>query len=556
MDKQSSFSSFLVQTNSVSSDVIHSLNYHDDQELIVLISDKFDFSKNYLEKLKSYYDSLPKTLLLNDSVDNECLKLMTKEQAYSFMVVPFERKNACLNVAMKNPLDQCMKDKLSYFFEETIVPYFVEASVLNKFLRERFPFEEELKEKFEAVLSRVKKINFGKIVTYDVNYDEPVQLLDYILREGIKLNASDIHIGLENSFINIAYRVDGDLQTKIFEFGKIADILLRRIKVLASLDTTSSLLPQDGTFPYSFDGKNFNMRVSVLQAKRGFSVVMRISSIDKVSIDLEKAIYDQRTRDTLHSFINKKEGMLIISGPTGSGKTTTLYASLMKMFDGGKRKIFSIEDPVEMNLSGVTQVQLSEEIGLNYSTILKAALRQDPDVIMLGEIRDQETANIAARAAITGHKVLSTMHTKDTIGVVDRFLNLDVDSFILGAGLNLVISQRLMKKICTFCKKEKVPGESDRKILCAMLGKPVDIEKLYFGVGCNYCNGGGYIGRIPVYELLEINHEMATAISLKNISEFRILAEEYLLEKKLVNFGFHLLKIGITTLEEQIALFG
>jgi MSHA biogenesis protein MshE len=549
------FYSFLKQTKAVSSNILAEINYINDSKLIQELITHYGITSSYLSQLKHYFDTISYTDLSEEQVDKNCVALFSKKQAYEFMAIPFQKKNGFLCIAIENPLDESIKSELTYLLEDPIKFYFISSIHLIRFLEKVFPFEEDFAKQASIISNAIyaDKDKMGSTFYNEKIDTEPALLLEYILDEGIKSKCSDIHLESEYDILRIGYRIDGDLQIKSISAARVADILLRRIKVLASLDTTASILPQDGSFTYDYNKKKYNMRVSVLTTKRGFSTVLRISSLESVKFDLEKTILDENIRNIIYSFINKKEGMLMITGPTGSGKTSTLYSTLIKM-NNGHKKIFSIEDPIELNLDGVTQVQINEDVGMSFSMILKSALRQDPDVLMIGEIRDTETANISTRAAITGHKVLSTLHTKDTISVIDRFINLGVDNFILGTALNLIIAQRLMRKICNFCKKKSKISSLELDMLKNMSIQVGDQQEFCIGAGCRYCNYSGYSGRTGVYEILEIDKEMASYISLNNIGEFRKSAENYLSGKKLANYAYSLVSSEITTINELITL--
>ncbi len=325
-----------------------------------------------------------------------------------------------------------------------------------------------------------------------------------MLLNAIKKGASDIHIEPYEKKLRVRYRVDGVLIEEMTPPLKLKNAITRRIKIMASLDIAERRLPQDGRIKLKLGrGREMDFRVSVLPTIRGEKVVMRLLDIGNLQLDMTKLGFDQLPLDDFNWAIHQPWGMVLVTGPTGSGKTTTLYSALSEL-NKAAHNISTAEDPVEYNLAGINQVQMHDEIGLNFAMALRAFLRQDPDILMVGEIRDFETAEIAVKAALTGHMVLSTLHTNDAPATISRMLNMGVEPFLITASVNLVLAQRLARKICVDCRQ---PAKYEKKILedCGFSAEQLANAKLLKGAGCRTCNGSGYKGRVALYEVMRFN---------------------------------------------------
>lgn len=363
---------------------------------------------------------------------------------------------------------------------------------------------------------------------------DSINFADSIIENAIKKSASDIHFEPFYDEAFIRYRIDGDLEKESCISKNTYKTVCSRIKVMAGLDITEKRLPQDGKIYFTYDEKSFDLRVSTLPTVYGEKVVIRIlykfDSQDIVSI------LDQKIKNeyTLRELLNEKSGMVLVTGPTGSGKSTTLY-TMINEINTESRNIVTIEDPVEYTIKGVSQVNVNEKIGFDFEAGLKSILRQDPDVIMVGEIRDSKTALVAARAGITGHLVFSTLHTKDAVSAVTRLNDIGIPYYLIASTLKVVIAQRLVKKICTKCRYKYVPSEIEKRLTGID-----DKTFLYRGKGCRFCKGTGYSGRTAVYEILYIDDESRKIIEEgKNFERLKgkILCSIAQMSKKLLKEG-------------------
>ncbi len=368
-----------------------------------------------------------------------------------------------------------------------------------------------------------------------------------LLLEGKSLGASDIHIEIYQELARLRFRIDGVLMERYRLKKTDYPALINKIKIKANLDISEKRLPQDGRINLDEGGRKFDIRVSVLPTLYGEKIVMRYLGNDTTNIDIKKLGFSELQQAEYLKAIKKPNGIILISGPTGSGKTTTLYATL-KLLNEEKRNIVTVEDPIEYTLDGINQVQLKESIGLTFAAALRTFLRQDPDIIMIGEIRDHETAEMAIRASLTGHLVLSTIHTNSAWGTIDRLVDMGVPSFLLASTLNMSIAQRLVRKLCDACKTEE---EIDASILPAPVLAYPESKNLHhhnIAVGCEQCFYTGYKGRIAIYEMIGVDHELGEAIKSKLSYTSEILSGKNI--KTLGQQAVQLLKEGTTSLEE------
>ena len=336
-----------------------------------------------------------------------------------------------------------------------------------------------------------------------------VKLVNYLIYNAVRENASDIHIEPDDKKLRVRYRVDGRLYEKICPPHQMHAAVVSRIKIMAELDIAQRRLPQDGGIHVLLEGRPVDLRVSVMPGNFGEKVAIRIIDPQRVVFSLESLGFTYDTLGLFREVIQSPNGIILVTGPTGSGKNTTLYAALAEL-NNEDTNICTVEDPVECNMSGINQFQVNETAGFEFSTALRSLLRQDPDIIMVGEIRDNITANIAVQAALTGHLVFSTLHTNDAAGAVIRLKDLGVASYLVSASLIAVLAQRLVRKICPNCKAEFEPSASIRKLIGSMGG---EVEKFYRGVGCRKCRNTGYLGRIAIHELFVPDKEMSAIIS-------------------------------------------
>jgi len=526
-------------------------------------------------------------------IQPELIKLIPSNLAKKLMILPIKREGATLTVAMCDPAQLSALDDIKFMTGYNIEPVLVKESSLVEALKryygakglEEKPERIEAKDYFQAeteaheiaayeheeeedsVLGLAEE-DFQNLVNVAVDQvevvEEPreeisamevdapiVRLVNGILIKAVKLGVSDIHIEPYEKSFRVRYRIDGVLRKAMGLPLKIRNAVISRIKIMAQLDIAERRLPQDGRIKMKIGRtKEMDFRVSVVPTLWGEKVVLRLLDKSSLQLDMTKLGFEENQLRQFKAAIYRPYGMVLVTGPTGSGKTTTLYSALAEL-NKETDNIMTAEDPVEYNLPGINQVQMHEEIGLNFATALRAFLRQDPDIIMVGEIRDFETAEIAIKAALTGHLVLSTVHTNDAPSTVNRLLNMGIEPFLVASATNLILAQRLGRRICPKCKEEvKLPPQ-------ALLDVGVPEEdipniRLYKGRGCEYCLGTGYKGRIAFYEVMPVGEEIRELI-LVGASASEIKREAMRLGMMtLRQSAIMRMKEGITTIEEVI----
>ncbi|MCK4753262.1 MAG: Flp pilus assembly complex ATPase component TadA [Planctomycetes bacterium] len=375
-----------------------------------------------------------------------------------------------------------------------------------------------------------------------------VKLVNYLLYNAVHENASDIHIEPDDKKLRVRYRVDGKLYEKLCPPYQMYSAIVSRIKIMAELDIAQRRLPQDGGIHVLVEGKPVDLRVSVMPGNFGEKVVIRIIDPQRVIFNFESLGFIYENLRRFKEVIQTPNGIVLVTGPTGSGKNTTLYAALAEL-NNEDVNICTVEDPVECNMSGINQFQVNQTAGFEFSTALRSLLRQDPDVIMVGEIRDESTANIAVQAALTGHLVLSTLHTNDAPGAVTRLLDLGVAPYLVSASLSAVLAQRLVRKVCPSCKTEYEPSGSIRK---AVEGLNSEVKKFYRGLGCKKCRNTGFVGRIAIHELFVPDEEIKEMINQhSNLRKLRSKALKNGMTS-LLSDGIEKVKAGIVSIEEVL----
>jgi type IV pilus assembly protein PilB len=452
--------------------------------------------------------SLPAINLGEIEISPDVLKLIPKEICEKHQVIPVKRNGSSLIVAMADPSNIYAIDELKFLTQYNIDPVVasegsIEASLSRYY--DKGPDLDQMIGEFD-----VENVDFSAVVDENVNVvdlenqagEAPVvKLCNAILLSAIKKKASDIHVEPYEKSLRVRFRIDGILQEEMRPPLKLRNAITSRLKIMASLDIAERRLPQDGRIKLKIgNNREMDFRVSVLPTLFGEKIVMRLLDKTNLQLDMTKLGFDVKPLADFKYAISKPYGMVLVTGPTGSGKTTTLYSAMSEL-NTMDRNISTAEDPVEFNLHGINQVQMHEDIGLNFATALRAFLRQDPNIIMVGEIRDFETAEIGVKAALTGHLVLSTLHTNDAPSTVSRLLNMGVEPFLVTASVNLVLAQRLARRICGECRQ---PAEKHPEALAKMGMTEEAIRKgtIYQGRGCNTCNNTGYKGRVALYEVM------------------------------------------------------
>jgi type IV pilus assembly protein PilB len=467
-------------------------------------------------------------------VNNETKNLLNIEQAWYYKVVPlkFDGSNLELLVnAARNSSE--LKTELEI--------------VLGKNIILKSAPEEEVEQLLQKLYPRTNQpleggINTANLSTYRLNVNNN-DFLETLVKEAKDLHSSDIHVETYGEKCRIRFRVDGVLIDRHKLNKAEYPTLINKIKIAASCDIAEKRMPQDGRIRFKFNNGNLDIRVSILPTLYGEKIVLRLLGSDASHINIEKLGFNKEELERYELAVKKPNGIILISGPTGSGKTTTLYATL-KVINKPTNNILTIEDPIEYTLDGVNQVQLKEDIGLTYSEALRTFLRQDPDIIMLGEIRDAQTAQMAIRAALTGHLVLSTIHTNSAWGTISRLVDMGVAPYLLASTMNLSVAQRLVRLLCPKCKQQK---DLDKNELPANY-RSIGVTKYYAAVGCNHCYFTGYKGRKAIYEVINVTRELAEHIKNNSTS-----IDDYLKINKIDKLSQNALELfasGDTSLEE------
>ncbi len=435
-------------------------------------------------------------------VSEEALKVIPKETAEATSFIPIELTGSRMSIGVIDPSNIIAIDKVTSITKTQPKVYMVDPDNFRESLEKGYFFlENPIQQGRDKIIADIKetKTAGGPVVT---------SLTDLIFIDGIRRNATDIHISPSSDIVHIFYRIDGVLQyghglPRLSHAG-----IVSRIKILSKLDIAETRLPQDGSFTFDFLQKGYDIRVSTVPTIYGENVVMRILAGTGPLLRIDKLGFDEQNVKTIKSLFQKPYGVILIAGPTGSGKTTTLYAALREL-NLLERNVITVEDPVEYKLSLIKQSQVNEKTGYNFAFAARNFMRQDPDVMLIGEIRDEETAKIAVRTSITGHLVLSTIHSNDAVTSIPRLLDLKVDKFLVSSSLLAIIAQRLARKICQFCSQEHTLSDEEHKIFQEY---GVQIDKAYRGTGCPKCHGSGYSGRVVIGEILTIDNELRDLI--------------------------------------------
>lgn len=397
------------------------------------------------------------------------------------------------------------------------------------------------------------KTNFNDLATKKViNFETTpiVDIVNYILVTASKKNASDIHFDPADNYMKVRFRIDGKLDTFTIVPNTAKQNLIARLKIMAGMNITETRLPQDGAIRTVIEGISLDMRVSSLPTKRGEKIVIRIMDYSMSLKGLESLCFNDVNYKKILKMISEPNGIILVTGATGSGKSTTVY-SLLQRLNTEDTNLITVEDPVEMEIEGMNQVQVNSEIGLTFATVLRSILRQDPNIIMIGEIRDSETAQIAVRASITGHLVLSTIHTNNSLSTIERLLDMDVERYLLASALEGIISQKLARKLCDKCKKLRPTNNYEKNLFRTILG--LEVGQVYEPVGCPECSFG-YKGRVALHEVLLINQDIRDAIS-NNVSKEELRNLVYNKDViTMIQDGFYKILAGFTTITEVLKL--
>ncbi|MDP2832650.1 MAG: GspE/PulE family protein [Pseudomonadota bacterium] len=483
----------------------------------------------------------------------ETVRLLPEQMARRFRAVVVEIKDDKVRVAMADPTDLFAYDEIVHHLKREVEVAVANEGSLSQFIDLIYRRSEEISELARNLTDELSDevIDFGALAATQNAEEAPVvRLLQSVFEDALQVRASDIHVEPQEKSLQIRFRVDGVLSIATEADRKIGPALIQRLKLMADLDIAEKRLPQDGRFVIRLKKRAVDVRMSTVPVQFGESAVLRLLTGSGVSSLTDMGMPPQQLA-RLQALIHRPHGLILVTGPTGSGKTTTLYAALADL-NTPERKLLTVEDPVEYRLPGINQVQVNDKIELTFARALRAFLRQDPDVILVGEMRDTETALIALRAALTGHLVLSTLHTNDAPSAAARLLDMEAPPFLLSTSLAGVVAQRLVRKLCPVCAQPFSLDANERTWLKGEIAAGLDESRLKRAKGCGHCNHTGYQGRQGIYELLEIDGELAGLLNRGDTSGFRSAANARLAGQTLRDEAVRLVREGQTSVAEAM----
>ncbi len=487
---------------------------------------------------------IPHISLYGYPFDTNLFSLVSKEAAMRNLLIPINKDGDKLFVAMADPMDFFAIDDLrlstGFQIEAVIATKDDIVRAINKYY--------DIDEEFDDFLDNGQKGDKTRDETITDDDSPIVRLVNQILANAVSQKASDIHIDPQETKVVIRYRVDGMLRVERILPKNMQSFLTARIKIIANLDITEHRIPQDGRIKINLNFYPVDMRVSTLQTVYGEKIVLRILDLGNAMIDIEKIGFNKVNLSRFLKMIEKPNGIVLITGPTGSGKSSTLYAALNKL-NSEEVNIITIEDPVEFQMEGVSQIQVNQNIGMTFATGLRSILRQDPNIIMVGEIRDKETVEVAIRASLTGHLVLSTLHTNDALSSITRLVDMGMEPFLVATSLSGIVAQRLIRKVCRDCGELQDATNREIEIFAK---RGLKIDKVMRGKGCASCNMTGYKGRLAIHEVVTVNEEMRRAIMTDDSSS---TLRQIAIKNKtifLIDDGLLKVKQGLTTTEEVL----
>jgi MSHA biogenesis protein MshE len=522
-----------------------------------VLADLGFLSESSLHNFLAKHLQVPFVDLKQVRIDREAVKLLPEPLARRYRALVLQQDAKGLLVGMADPSDLHAYDELQARLKLPLRIALVGEADFLKTLDSVYRQTDEIASLAEAVRDDLKEgdVDIEHLAAEEGSPDAPVvRLLQSMFHDAMQARASDIHIEPGEDKLRIRLRVDGVLQEQVIEGRRVASALVTRLKLMCGLDIAEKRLPQDGRFSVRVRDAGVDVRLATMPTTHGESVVMRLLSQGTALLSLEKLGMPAATEERFRHLVERTAGMVLVTGPTGSGKTTTLYAALNHINRPGV-KVITAEDPVEYRLDRITQVQVMPKIGLDFARVLRTALRQDPDIILVGEMRDRETVEIGLRGAMTGHFVFSTLHTINAIATVNRLLDMGAPGYMIAAAVHGVIAQRLVRRICADCTRPATPTPNQLAWLAAC--RPgLDVEKQRFmaGGGCTYCNLTGYRGRVAVYEILEIDRTLADAVRRGDLEGFAHAARHRSGYVPLAQGAIDMALAGTTSLAEAMAV--
>lgn len=507
-------------------------------------------SESVLGQLIADYLQVPFVQMGNKLIPVEILKLVPENLALTYQVIPFKKEGESLHLAMENPRDLEAQEVIRRKTGLKIIPYYL---VLSDFKKAVSQYKRNIKKEFEKIISenikKTEKTDKKKELVKIAEELPVIEVFNTILEYAVGERASDVHLERMEESLIVRFRIDGVLQDIIVLPATIHPALVARIKILSNLKIDEHRIPQDGRFKFTSGQETISLRTSIVPGFYGENTVMRLMFESNRPLNLEELGLTGNNLKWVKEQIQKPHGMILVTGPTGCGKTSTLY-SILNILNKVEVKICTIEDPIEYDIHRVTQIQVNPKTGLTFASGLRSLLRHDPDIMMVGEIRDKETAQIAIHAALTGHLVLSTLHTNDASGAIPRFIDMGVEPFLLASTVNIIIAQRLVRRICSNCIEEYRPDKNTLDFFQKKFGARILTQKFYRGRGCEECGKKGYKGRIGVFEILLVSEAIKqltiTKTSASNICR-QALKEGMIL---MLDDGLNKVASGLTTIEE------
>jgi MSHA biogenesis protein MshE len=486
--------------------------------------------------------------------NQDVVRRLPEAQARRFRAVVLEDRRASMLVGMADPTDLFAYDELGRILQRDIEAAVVSEALLLQTIDRIYRRTEEISGLAKELERDIgdSYVDFGALGAGVGAEEAPVvKLLQSVFEDAVQVNASDVHIEPQEGKVQIRFRIDGALNPQTDADSRIGPALVLRLKLMAGLDISEKRLPQDGRLNVIVRDQKIDVRMSSMPTQYGESVVLRLLNRKATLQRLDRLGMPADMLQRFRELLKRTAGMILVTGPTGSGKTTTLYAALAEL-NTVDRKILTVEDPVEYRLAGINQVQVNEKIDLTFARVLRSTLRQDPDVVLIGEIRDEETAQIGLRAALTGHLVFSTLHTKDAASTPIRLVDMGAPSYMVATSVHAVIAQRLVRLICESCTEEGEPDAQEGRWLEAVMGPGWTTHKFRHGRGCSHCNGTGYAGRTGVYEMLEMTPDLVRAANKADPSAFIDAAHEHIKGRTLTDHALALVVAGRTTVAEAI----
>lgn len=536
----------LIETGLISEEQLnHTLNTKAPEEKLgdALLREGYLTEQQLIEVLE-FQLGIPHININQYPIDPDVIQLVPKELAKRHYAMPIRKDKNKLLVAMADPMDYFAIEEIRMATGYHIEPAIATKDALYRSITKFYDLQESMEE-IMGELTPEESLEDEQVLRDD---SPVVRLVNQIIVNGLAQRASDIHFDPQENDFRVRYRIDGILHTDRSLPKHMQNVIIARIKIMANLNITESRLPQDGRIKTTLDFKPVDIRVSTLPTVFGEKVVMRLLDLSSAMNRIEKIGFSTDNMETFLNMLKKPNGIILITGPTGSGKSSTLYAALNQL-NSEDVNIITVEDPVEYQLDGINQIQVKEEIGLTFANGLRSILRQDPDIVMIGEIRDTETAEVATRASLTGHLVLSTLHTNSAIEALSRLRDMGIEPFLISSSIVGIVAQRLVRRVCRDCGHEVPANEREKEIFAS---RGLAIETLFRGEGCGSCNNTGYRGRIAIHEVLTINEEIRQLILRKSsTADIRNLARQGGM-KFLVDDGLLKVKEGLTTTEEVL----